>query len=178
VSADPTRRVVLAAGAALPLLVAGCRGTQALGTPPRPSAAVRHLRAAIAAEQVMVVSYQRVLAMLADGRAADGSGPAARATLAGLLAEHQDHLRQLRSRLAPGSPRAAGSGPLPSPSVTGLPAAPRLAISYLGRAEQAASDRLLSQVLLIPPSLAQLFASISASEATHVPVLAATAMTP
>ena len=176
-SADPTRRVVLAASAALPLLVAGCRGPQALGRPPQPSAAVRHLRAAIAAEQSMVASYQRVLALLSDGRAATGGGPAARATLTGLLAEHQDHLRALRSRLIPGSPQAAGSGSLPSPSVTEVPAAPRPAISYLGHSEQAASDRLMSQVLLVPPSLAQLFASISASEATHVPVLAATEAT-
>jgi hypothetical protein len=55
-----------------------------------------------------------------------------------------------------------------------VPTAPREAISYLGAAEQAASDRLLGEVLQVPPSLAQLFASISASEATHVPVLAAT----
>jgi len=177
VSADPTRRAVLAASAALPLLVAGCRGTQVLGTPPQLSGAVRQLRAAIAAEQTMVARYQRVLALLADGRAAAGSGPAARATLAGLLAEHQDHLRQLRARLIPGSPQAAGAGPLPSPSVTGVPTAPRPAIGYLSRAEQAASDRLLGSVLLVPPSLAQLFASISASEATHVPVLAATEVT-
>jgi hypothetical protein len=173
VPADPTRRVVLAASAALPLLVAGCRGTQVLGAPPQPSAAVRRLRAAIAAEQSMVARYRRVLALLTDGRAPSGSGPAARATLAGLLAEHQDHLRQLQARLIPGSPQAAGAAPLPAPSVTGVPAAPRQAISYLGAAEQAASDRLLGEVLQVPPSLAQLFASISASEATHVPVLAA-----
>jgi hypothetical protein len=36
------------------------------------------------------------------------------------------------------------------------------------RAERAASDRLLSQVPEVPPELAQLFASISASEATHL----------
>jgi hypothetical protein len=175
VSADPTRRVVLAASAALPLLVAGCRGTQVLGTPPQPSAATRRLRAAISAEMLMVARYQRVIALLAQGRAAaSGSGPAARATLAGLLAEHQDHLRLLRSRLIPGSPQAAGGEPLPAAAATGVPAAPGPAIRYLGRAEQAASDQLLSDVLLVPASLAQLFASISASEATHVPVLAAT----
>ena len=173
-SADPTRRVVLAASAGLPLLVAGCRGTEVLSTPPQPSAAVRRLRAAIAAEQLMVVRYQRVIALLAGGRAAAaGTGPAARATLAGLLAEHQDHLRQLRSRLVPGSPQAAGSGPLPRATAAGVPAGPRQAIGYLGRAEQAASDQLLNDVLLVPPSLAQLLASISASEATHALILGA-----
>ena len=176
-SADPTRRAVLAATAALPLLVAGCRGTQALGTPPQPSAAVRRLRAAIAAELDMVTSYQSVIARLADGRADAGHGLAARATLAGLLDEHQEHLRLLRSRLIPGSPQAAGSRPLAAPSPGPVPAAPAQAISYLSRAEQAASDRLLGDVLLVPPSLAQLLASISASEATHVPVLAATGVT-
>ena len=173
-SADPTRRALLAATAVLPLLVAGCRGTQALGTPPQPSAAVRRLRSAIAAELAMVASYQSVIALLAGGRADAGYGPAARATLAGLLDEHQQHLRLLRSRLAPGSPQAAGSGPVAASSVGPVPRAPAQAISYLGRAEQAASDRLLGDVLLVPPSLAQLLASISASEATHVPVLAAT----
>jgi hypothetical protein len=54
---------------------------------------------------------------------------------------------------------------------------PRQAISDLVRAEQAASDRLLSLVPLVPPSLAQLLASVSASEATHVPVLQSAAVT-
>jgi hypothetical protein len=175
VPADPTRRVVLAASAALPLLVAGCRGTQVLGTPPQPSAPARRLRAAISAELLMVARYQRVISLLAQGRAAaSGASPAARATLAGLLAEHQDHLRQLRSRLIAGSPRAAGGGPVPPATAVGVPATAGPAIRYLGRAEQAASDQLLGDVLLVPASLAQLFASISASEATHVPVLAAT----
>jgi hypothetical protein len=43
----------------------------------------------------------------------------------------------------------------------------------LEEAEQAASDRLIGQLAALPPSLAQLFASIAASEATHVPYLQA-----
>jgi len=174
VAANPTRRAVLAATAVLPLLVAGCRGTQALGTPPRPAPDVARLRAAISAEEEMVASYQAAIRLLRDGPAAGtGRGPVTSATLAGLLTEHQEHLRQLRSRLVPGSPLAAGSAPLPAPAAPGLPAAVPAAVSYLGRAEQAASDRLLSQVPHVPASLAQLLASISASEATHVPVLRA-----
>ncbi|MGH3274826.1 MAG: hypothetical protein ACRDNZ_10985 [Streptosporangiaceae bacterium] len=176
--ADPTRRVVLAASAVLPLLVVGCRGTQVLGTPPQPSGAVRRLRAAIAAEERMVARYQSVIALLAHDRTAgSGSESTAQAALAAMLAEHREHLRQLQSRLIPGSPRAADAGPVPTGPASPVPAAPRQAISYLSAAEQAASDRLLGAVLLVPPSLAQLFASISASEATHVPVLQAAAVT-
>jgi len=173
VAADPTRRLVLAATAALPLLVAGCRGTEALGTPPQPAPDVARLRSAIFAEEVMVTRYQGAIRLLRDGPSAGtGNEPAAAAALAGLLAEHQEHLRQLRSRLVPGSPLAAGSAPLPAPTTT-LPTTAAQVISYLTSAEQTASDALLRQVPQVPASLAQLFASISASEATHVPALRA-----
>lgn len=161
-ASDPTRRAVVAAAAALPLLIAGCKGTQALGTPPGPAPDVARLRTAIRAEQDLVASYQAALQRLSGGRAAQ------RAVLAAVLTEHQDHLHQLRERLIPGSPLAAGSGPLPRPRAATLPAGPRQVLSELMRAERAASDRLLSQVPEVPPELAQLFASISASEATHV----------
>ncbi len=46
-----------------------------------------------------------------------------------------------------------------------------MVLAGLERAEQAASDRLLRQLDGLPGSLAQLFASIAASEATHVPYL-------
>jgi hypothetical protein len=152
----------VAAAAALPLLIAGCQGTQALGTPPGPAPDVARLRAAIRAEQDLVASYQAVLQRLSGGRGAQ------RAVLTAVLTEHQDHLHQLRKRLIAGSPLAAGSGPLSRPRAAALPAGSRQALSELIRAERAASDRLLSQVPEVPPALAQLFASISASEATHV----------
>ena len=104
-ASDPTRRAVVAAAAALPLLVAGCKGTQALGAPPGPAPDVARLRAAIRAEQDLVASYQAALQRLSGGRAAQ------RAVLAAVLTEHQDHLHQLRERLIPGSPLAAGSRP-------------------------------------------------------------------
>lgn len=161
-ASDPTRRAVVAAAAALPLLISGCKGTQALGTPPVPAPDVGRLRAAIRAEQDLVASYQAALGRLSGGHGTQ------RAVLTALLAEHQEHLHQLRGRLVPGSPLAAGSGPLPRPRAAALPADPRQALSELLQAERAASDRLLSQVPEVPPGLAQLFASISASEATHV----------
>jgi hypothetical protein len=162
VASDPTRRAVVAAAAALPLLIAGCKGTQALGTPPGPAPDVARLRGAIRAEQDLVASYQAML-----GRPGAGHG-SEHAILTAVLTEHQDHLHQLRARLITGSPRAAGSAPLPRPRAAALPADPRQALAELLRAERAASDRLLSQVAEVPPALAQLFASISASEATHV----------
>jgi hypothetical protein len=171
VAADPTRRSLLAATAALPLLVTGCRGAAALGTPPEPAPDIARLRAAITAEEVMVASYRAAIRLLRDG---GGAGEAAAGTtLAGLLTEHQEHLRQLRSRFIPGSPLAAGAAPLARSPAAHLPTGAAQAISFLGHAEDTASDWLLRQVPLVPPSLAQLFASISASEATHVPVLAA-----
>jgi hypothetical protein len=167
----PSRRAVLvASAAALPLAVAGCRGTMALGTPPRPSAAVTRLRDQIAAEQLWVARSGAVGA----GPARD---PGLRPVLSALLAEHEQHLRLLRSRLVPGSPRAAGAGPGPGVPARPVPAADlasaHRAVAYLAAAEQAASDRLLAQVGLVPPALAQILASIAASEATHGPALRA-----
>jgi hypothetical protein len=173
VAADPSRRALLAAAAGLPLLVAGCRGAAALGTAPVPAPDVTVLRTAIAAEQVMVTRYRAAIRLLRDSSAAgSGNGPAVGATLAGLLTEHQEHLRQLRSRLIPGSPLAVRPALASSPAPT-APATAQQAISGLGPAEQAASDWLLSRVPQVPPALAQLLASICASEATHVPALAA-----
>jgi hypothetical protein len=160
---DPTRRAVVAATATLPLLIAGCRGAQALGPPPRPAADETRLRAAIEAEDLMVARYQAVL-----GRSGAGLTSSQQAVVAAVLAEHQAHQRQLRARLAVGSPTAAGSGPLPRPAVTRPAGSP---LVYLSQAERAASDWLLRQVTEVPPSLAQLLASISASEATHGPAL-------
>jgi hypothetical protein len=54
-----------------------------------------------------------------------------------------------------------------------VPAAPDEAVAFLRRAEQAAAAALADGLMRVPGSLAQLFASISASEATHVPVLEA-----
>jgi hypothetical protein len=172
--ADPTRRAVIAATAALPLVVAGCRGADALGTPPRPSGPAVRLRAAITAEQLMVARYQVIMRRLEQPGAAS---PAARAVLAQLAAEHAAHLRQLRARLIAGSPRAAGSGPLqPVRAAAAVPASVADAgretqLRFLVVAEQAASDRLLGEVTRVPGALAQLLASIGASEATHVPAL-------
>jgi hypothetical protein len=164
-----TRRAVLAAAAGLPLLaVSGCRGVGALATPPRPAPDVAVLRSAIAAEEVMIARYDAVMTASA--------GLAAR--LRPLRAEHRLHLAQLRSRLIVPPDGAAAAAPSGSASPAGKPPAgpgsgPAAAISYLQAAEHAAATTLLRQLAAVSPSLAQLMASVAASEATHVAALAA-----
>src|SRR6266568_2869131 len=157
-TADRSRRAVLAAAAAsLPLLaVAGCKGIGALATPPRPAPDVALLRAAIA------------------------RSPGLAAGLRPLRAEHRLHLAEFRSRLIvpPGSAAASAASPAPassgaSPGASGAPARTAAAISFLQGAERVAAAELLRRLTAVSPSLAQLMASVAASEATHVAALAA-----
>ena len=172
VAAGRTRRAVLAAAAALPLLaVSGCKGVGALATPPRPAPDVAVLRSAIAAEEVMIARYDAVMTRSAS----------LAARLRPLRGEHRLHLAQLRSRLIVPPASAAAASPSPSPSGQppagpgSVPAGSAAAISYLQAAEQAAAATLLRQLAAVSPSLAQLMASVAASEATHVTALAGTA---
>jgi hypothetical protein len=162
VAVHPTRRVVLAAAVTLPLAaVSGCGGANVLASPPRPAADVGLLRSAIAAEQLMIARYGAVIG---------GTTAAMSSTLAPLLAEHRAHLVQLRSRLVvpAGSPTPSQRAPA---APAGVPSAPGAALAYLRDAERAAASALLGRLPHAPASLAQLLASISASEASHVPVL-------
>ncbi|HTP17257.1 MAG TPA: hypothetical protein VMK13_15660 [Streptosporangiaceae bacterium] len=185
---DPTRRAVLAATATLPLLAAACGGVGALAAPPKPAPDVALLRDAISAEELMTVRYQAAISLVAGqatassaaaaagrshGTAAGGSTDLA-AVLRSLLGEHQEHLAQLRSRLSvpAGSPYPPAQGQRSVPGLR-LPSAPRQLVADLAAAERMASARLARQLLGVSPSLAQLLASISAAEATHVPVLVA-----
>jgi hypothetical protein len=155
---------MLTASAALPLFaLAGCQGVGALAAPPAPAPDVDVLTAAIAGEQLMIARYE---AVLAAPRYRAGSLPA---TLEPLLAEHRAHLAQLRSSLI--VPTGAAR-PSPSPSARRpfrpvVPGTEPAAVALLRAAELHASDALLSSLVKVPPSLAQLLASISASEATH-----------
>ncbi|HMG63931.1 MAG TPA: hypothetical protein VK599_13365 [Streptosporangiaceae bacterium] len=167
--ADRTRRGVLAATAAsLPLLaLSGCKGIGALAAPPRPAPDVAVLRHAIAAEVLMIARYSTAI---------KGSASLAK-TLAPLRAEHHLHLTALRARLIvpPGSAAASSQPPgHPAPSPRPVPAG-AAAVSFLQDAEQAAAEALLRDLHLASPSLAQLMASVAASESTHVTVLAAAA---
>ena len=172
VAAGRTRRAVLAAAAGLPLLaVSGCKGVGALAAPPTQAPDVAVLRSAIAAEEVMIARYDAVMTRSAS----------LAARLRPLRGEHRLHLAQLRSRLIVPPASAAAASPSPSPSPSGqspagpgsVPAGTAAAISYLQAAEHAAATTLLRQLAAVSPSLAQLMASVAASEATHVTALGA-----
>jgi ferritin-like protein len=156
VRADLRRRSVLAAaGAAVPLLAAGCKGVGGLGTLPRPQPDVAVLRAAIGTEQALIARYRSALA----------ASPGLKDTLDPVLDQHLAHLAALRSRLIgpAATPRPARTSP-----AAGSPAS---TLGALAAAEQAAAGALVSQLATASPSLAQLLASISASEASHAALL-------
>jgi hypothetical protein len=167
-TAGPSRRSLLvASGAALPLLLTACKGMQALGTPPPPPRDIRQLRAAITAEELMVATYAAAITRLP---ASPGTGASSLlAAVHAVQAEHSAHLGQLRSRLI--EPAGEPTPPARRPPALVAGSSPASVITPLEQAEQAASVRLLGQLSGLPPALAQLFASIAASEATHVPLL-------
>jgi hypothetical protein len=175
---------LLAAAASLPLLaVPGCKAVGALAPPPRPGPAVNLLRAAITAEETMVARYDAAITKF----------PGLARTLTALRAEHRLHLAELHARLvipagspyrpffsdpSPGTPSPGTPSPGSTVSPAGTPAPPpalpagqAAALAYLQSAEARASAALLHDLPAVPPSLAQLLASVAASESTHVAVL-------
>jgi hypothetical protein len=164
VAREATRRGVLAAAVSLPLVAAGCKGIGALGTPPPPLPDVAVVRDAIAGETLMISRYHAVLA----------AAPALTGSLGPLLEQHREHLARLRARLIePGAGSQPGHSPSPagSRSASQVPSTPAAARAYLRQAEQAAATALLARLTTAPPALAQLLASIAASEATHALLL-------
>ena len=157
---EATRRGVLAAVLSLPLVATGCKGIGALGTPPRQQPDVTVVRDAIDGETLMISRYHAVLAAV----------PALAGSLDPLLEQHREHLARLRARLI--EPNRA-SPPEHSPAVAAMPVpgTPAAARAYLRHAEQAAAQALMGKLTAAPPSLAQLLASIAASEATHALLL-------
>jgi hypothetical protein len=165
--------VLLASAAALPVLLgtAGCRssdvftGPDPLAGPPRPAPDVITLQAIIAAEHTMVQLYQAAIG---------GDRAAARARgLEPLLAEHQQHLTRLRARLIvpPGASASASASPGVSVSPSASPVPQRVTIARLRAAERASAADLVRRLGSVEPALAQLFASIAASDATHAAAL-------
>ena len=146
----------------LPLFLAlsACKGPAVLSAPPTVSAQTQTVLHAVTAELNLIWIYNKAIA------AYSGLAPA----LAPLRAEHEAHLAQLRGRVVePPGKRVPGT-------VTARPAlgASRDAVlAQLRAAEQAAVKTLMSRLNGASPSLAQLYASIAASEATHVSVLGA-----
>jgi len=160
--------MLLASAAALPFLLgtAGCRSSDVF-TGPDPLAGrpplghdVLTLQAVIAAEENMIDLYR--LAISGD------SGTSRARTLRSLLAQHQQHLVQLKARLI--VPPGASASPSPS-SASPSPRASTVSITRLRAAERASAADLVRRLATAPPALAQLLASIAASDATHVTAL-------
>jgi hypothetical protein len=173
----PRRRLLTASAAALPLLLAttGCHsadlfaGPDPLGGRPPLAPGTVVLEAVIAAETRLISRYKSVM----SGASAAPSGHQA-SVLEPLLAHHEQHLAQLRGMLvvplgaqAPESPSGTAA---PSPAAS---AAGPDSIAQLRAAERESAATLVRQLGAVEPALAQLFASIAASDATHATALAA-----
>jgi hypothetical protein len=169
--------MLLASAAALPLLLgaAGCRSPDVF-TGPDPLAGrpplghdVLTLQAVIAAEEGMIDLYRAAIS------GDSGKHRAARArTLRALLAQHEQHLVRLRARLIPGGPGGEGSPPGAGGSGgirVSSPRANTVSVAQLRAAERASAADLVRRLATVPPALAQLLASIAASDATHVTAL-------
>jgi hypothetical protein len=171
----PRRRVLLASATALPLLLAtaGCRsqdvfaGPDPLVGPPPLGHDVLTLQAVIAAEEKLVGLYQAAVVV-------DPQATVRARMLRPLLAQHEQHLAQLRARLIePAGQSSASPAARPSASVA-APSGPRpadLDVAHLRAAESASAASLVQRLATVSPALAQLFASIAASDASHVTVL-------
>jgi len=152
---------------------AGCRSSDAF-TGPDPLAGrpplghdVLTLQAVIAAEENMIDLYR--MAISGDSR------PSQARTLRTLLAQHEQHLVRLKARLiVPPGPRGSGGNGFPPGAGGSGGSSPRVSTvttSRLRAAERASAADLVRRLATVPPSLAQLLASIAASDATHVTVL-------
>jgi hypothetical protein len=155
------RRLLAASATSVPMFLAlnACAGPNPLAGPPPLSADVRGLLDAVAAEQDLVRIYQKTMAAYS---------PLAPA-LAPILAEHQAHLAQLRERVIEPPGKTIPSAAAVRAAAPGTRAA---AVAMLRAAEQAARTAQLRRLAVAAsPSLAQLYASIAASETTHVTAL-------
>jgi hypothetical protein len=148
-----TRRLLLAS-VPLVFLTAGCRssdlfaGPDPLGGRPPLAHDTIVLQKVIAAETDLIFRYKSAISTSSEP------------LLLAILAEHEQHLGQFKSRLVVPS----GASPSPSPS-------PSSFTGSLRDAERASAASLTDQLVSVEPSLAQLFASIAASDATHADVL-------
>ena len=158
-----SRRQLLAASPTtltLFLALSACKGPAVLSAPPSVSSQTRALLHAVTAEQNLIWIYNKAIA------AYSGLAP----TLAPLRAEHEAHLAQLRARVIEPAGKQVPGTVTAKPALGGTQPA---VLAQLRTAEQAAVTTLMSRLNGASPSLAQLYASIAASEATHASVLSA-----
>lgn len=145
------------------LTLSACKGPAPLSGPPPVSDQTDMLLQAVTTEQNLIWIYDKAAA----------AHPRLAPMLAALLAEHEAHLAQLRDRVieppgkhVPAAVTAWAGGRKPKVGTTQV-----AALTQLRAAEQAAITALLTRLGGASPSLAQLYASIAASEATHVTAL-------
>jgi hypothetical protein len=159
------QRRLLLASAPLVLLVAGCRsadlfaGPDPLGGKPPLAHDTVVLQAVIAAELDLISRYKSAISASSNS------------LLPTLLAQHQQHLTQLNARLImpPGASPSPSRSPVPAPTPSPEPISSLR--SSLRDAERASAASLTGQLTSVGPALAQLFASIAASDATHADAL-------
>jgi hypothetical protein len=157
----PRRQVLAASTATVPLLLtlSACGGyPDPLSGPPPLSADVSTLMDAVTGEDNLVYLYEKTIASY-SGLSAE---------LSPLLAEHQAHLRQLAGRVIEPPGKSLRVRPSARPAI---PSSRAAALAQLRTAEQAAVTTQLRRLPAASPAQAQLYASIAASEATHIPVL-------
>ena len=144
---------------------AGCSPVLPWASPPHAAPDVSMLRDAIAAEHEIIGTYAAVLAAF----------PELSGAITPLRSQHEEHLTQLNGRLvappgarpsATASPVSRASHPAPRSWATAAQA-----VAALRSAERAQAAALVTRLASVPPSLAQLFASIGASEASHAAAL-------
>jgi hypothetical protein len=158
-----SRRQLLAASPttlSLFLALSACSGPAVLSAPTSASPQTQTLLDAVTAEQNLIWIYNKAIT------AYSGLAP----TLAPLRAEHEAHLAQLRASVIEPRGKQVPDTVTAKPALGATQAA---AVAQLRAAEQTAVKTLMSRLVGASPSLAQLYASIAASEATHVSVLGA-----
>jgi hypothetical protein len=166
--------MLLASAAALPLLLgaAGCRSSDVF-TGPDPLAGrpplghdVLTLQAVIAAEEGMIDLYRAAIS------GDSGNQRAVRARmLRALLGQHEQHLIRLKARLIVPPGTSASPSPSTGGTASALSSPGPVTVAQLRTAERTSAADLVRQLATAPPALAQLLASIAASDATHVTAL-------
>ena len=152
-----SRRQLLGASPLL-LILCGCDKPAVLSAPPVPSRQTQVLLDAATAEQNLVWLYDK----------ASAAYPQLSPVLATLRAEHAAHLAQLRATVVEPPGKHVPTTVTQKPAIGNTQ---RDALIQLRSAEQGAVTTLMGRLDGASPSLAQLYASIAASEATHVGVL-------
>jgi len=157
------RQLLVASAASSPVLLSlnACKGPAVpavlKGPPPVPDQTTMLLHA-VTAEQNLIWLYDRAIAAYPE------------LALSPLRSEHREHLAELRARVVEPPGKKVPDTVTAKPAIGATRAA---ALARLRAAEQNAVRVLLSRLGGASPSLAQLYASVAASEATHVTALAA-----